>query len=215
MRTSFAVVAGLVAVASAGTTTITDTVDVTITSCAPSVTNCPYKGGAGSTGTWSDWDVSASTTSSKPVSPVSSGTWDPTWSDWVSSTTTKPVKDATTSTAWDPTWSDWVSSTSSVPVKPASTSSVYDGTWSDWASASTLSTVTATPVSAAVTSYATGAWSSAVTPVAAASTTSAAWAAYSGAATGVSPATFTGAANANTGSFALAGLVAAAAMVMA
>jgi len=273
MRTSFAVAAGLVAVASAGTTTITDTVDVTITSCEPSVTNCPYKGGAGGDNTWSDWSVSASTT--KPVSPAStsSGSWDPTWSDWndgSSKSTTKPVSPASTSSSsWDATWSDWSdgSSTSSKPVSPATTSSVYGNTWSDWASTTTgtpvspasgsaacgsytatappawfsllptdslsslqaqwtgappsdwcyytysaSSLITATPVAASTTAYGSGAWSSA--PVAAAST--GIWS-YSGSATPVKPAvaTYTGAANVNTGSFALAGLAAAAALVMA
>jgi len=73
----------------------------------------------------------------------------------------------------------------------------------------------------------TGAWGSAstpVTPVAPASTTSAFWggaastpvaAASTWSNAPVSPATFTGAANANTGSFAVAGLVAAAALVLA
>ncbi|KAJ9608924.1 hypothetical protein H2200_006695 [Cladophialophora chaetospira] len=202
MRTTFAVAAGLVAVAYAGTTTITDTVDVTITSCEPTVTNCPYKPGNGADHTWSDW-VSASTTTT-PVKPATtSSVYDPSWSDWESTTTsTKPA--ATSTSVYDPSWSDWestTSTTSSKPVSPATTSSVYDGTWSDW-EASTLST-SATPVKPASTTS---------TPVAAAST--GIWS-YSGSATGVAPATYTGAANVNAGSFALAGLAAAAVMVIA
>jgi len=201
MRTSFAVAAGLVAVAYAGTTTITDTVDVTITSCEPTVTNCPYKGGAGDADhTWSDW-VSASTTTTKPVKPATTtSVYDPTWSDWESTTTTtKPVSPATTS-SYDPSWSDWESTTSSKPVSPVTTST-YDPTWSDW-EGSTWAT-SATPVKPAST---TSTW----TPVAAAST---GIASYTGAP--VSPATYTGAANVNAGSFALAGLAAAAALVIA
>ncbi|KIW35413.1 uncharacterized protein PV07_02110 [Cladophialophora immunda] len=255
MRSTIAVAAGLAAVASAGTTTITDTVDVTITSCEPTVTNCPYKGG--SDPTWGDWSVTASTTSSVPVSAASSS-WDPsgTWADWssVSSTSSKPVSAA--SGTWDPTWSDWSASTTASPVSATSTApcgsytattppawfsllptdqlSSIQAQWtgappSDWCywtySTGSLKT-TATPVSAttvawgspsgtwssvAAASTGTGSWSS---PVAAAST--GVWS-YSGSSTPVAPAvaTFTGAANANTGSFALAGLAAAAVLVMA
>ncbi|KIW72989.1 hypothetical protein PV04_01145 [Phialophora macrospora] len=200
MRTSIVLAAGFVALASAGTTTITDTVDVTITSCEPTVTNCPYKGGSGADSTWSDWSVSASTTSSPAKVTSTSGAWDPTWSDWsasVSSTSSKPV-DAVSTSTYSGTWADW-SATSSTPVSPASTT-VSDYTWSDWES-TTLATSTA--VAAVSTSS---------TPVAAAST--GVWS-YSGSSTGVAPATFTGAANINAGSFALAGLAAAAALVIA
>merc|ERR1712230_325709 len=99
MRTSIAIAAGLVAAVSAKTYSVTVTDDVTITSCGPTVTNCPYKptsAAADSTETWGDWTTT--TTSSKPVSPVS------------------------TSTSYDPTWGDWTS-TSSTPVAPVSTSS--------------------------------------------------------------------------------------------
>lgn len=169
------------------------TVDVTITSCEPTVTNCPYKGGAGDGAdhTWSDW-VSASTTSSKPVKPVTTSSYyDPSWSDWESTTSSKPVKPATTSTYYDPSWSDW-ETTTSTPVKPATTT--YDPSWSDWAATTTL-------VSSPYVVSATG-----VSP-----------ASYSSSATPVKPAvaTYTGAANANAGSFAFAGLVAAAALVIA
>ncbi|OAP59482.1 hypothetical protein AYL99_06780 [Fonsecaea erecta] len=259
MRSSIAVAAGLAAVASAGTTTITDTVAVTITSCEPTVTNCPYKGGSGDP-TWGDWSVTASTTSSKPVSAT--GAWDPsgTWADWssVSSTSSKPVS---ATGAWDPsgTWADWSSASTTTPVTPVSATTAPCGSYtattppawfsllptdqlssiqaqwtgappSDWCywtySTGSLKT-TATPVAAtnsatwgpgspsgtwtsvAAASTGTGAWSS---PVAAAST--GVWS-YSGSPVAPAVATFTGAANANTGSFALAGLAAAAVLVMA
>jgi hypothetical protein len=162
MRTSIVLAASFVALASAGTTTITDTVDVTITSCEPTVTNCPYKGGSGADHTWSDWSVSASTTSSPAKVTSTSGAWDPTWSDWSvsSSTSSKPVEDVSTST-YSGTWGDWSVTSSSKPVSPASSTPVSDYTWSDWES-TTLATSTA--VAAASTSV----WSS--TPVAAATT---------------------------------------------
>ena len=77
------VAAGLVAAAHAGNTkTLTDTVEVTITSCAPTHTNCPYKTGgqneweawattsspADPTGTWAPWDPSKPSTSSSASS---------------------------------------------------------------------------------------------------------------------------------------------------
>ncbi|KIX96967.1 uncharacterized protein Z520_07081 [Fonsecaea multimorphosa CBS 102226] len=273
MRSSIAVAAGLAAVASAGTTTITDTVDVTITSCEPTVTNCPYKGG--SDPTWGDWSsVTASTTSSVPVGPASKPTggasWDPsgTWADWSSassssSTPVGPASKPTGGASWDPsgTWADWSSATTTTPVTPVSATTTapcgsYTATtppawfsllptdqlssiqaqwtgappsdWCYWTYSTGSLTTTATPVAATSTWPAgspSGGWSS---PVAAASTGTGAWSSpvaaastgvwsYSGSATPVQPAvaTFTGAANANTGSFALAGLAAAAVLVMA
>ncbi|KAJ9498636.1 hypothetical protein LTR99_007913 [Exophiala xenobiotica] len=258
MRTSVAIAAGLVAAVSAKTYSVTVTDDVTITSCGPTVTNCPYKptstADADSTETWGDWTTT--TTSSKPVSPISTSTSsDPTWGDWTSTSST-PVAPVSTSTSSDPTWGDWTSTvTSSTPVAPVSTSSSalcpsYTATtppawfsllptsvissisaeWtgappSDWCywtySTSSLSTSTpVSPVSTSSTPVAPVSTSTAPywpagtssTPVAPAST-GAVWS-YTPSSP-VSPATYTGAASANAGSFALAGLVAAAAVVMA
>jgi len=260
MRTSVAIAAGLAAAVSAKTYSVTVTDDVTITSCGPTVTNCPYKptgtADADSTETWGDWTT---TTSSKPVSPVSTSTsYDPTWGDWTSTSST-PVAPVSTSTSSEMTWGDWTSTvTSSTPVAPVSTSSSaacpsYTATtppawfsllptsvvssisaawtgappadWCYWTySTSSVVSTTSTPVSPASTSSTpvapvettTPYWPAGTssTPVAAASTgTGAVWS-YSPSSP-VSPATYTGAASANAGSFALAGLVAAAAVVMA
>ena len=190
MRTSIVIAAGIAAVASAGT--VTDTVDVTITSCEPTVTNCPYK----SSDNWGDWTTTTTTTTTttKPVAPAS--TWDPTWSDWTTTTTT--TKKAAAASTWDPAWSDWTAATTVAVVTTTGTAAcgAYTATappawfsllpsdelssiqaqWTgappaDWCyytySTSTLKT---TPVAATAT------WPAGTTPVAAAS--SAAWASY-------------------------------------
>ena len=128
MRASIAMIAGAAAVASAKTT-LTETVDVTVTSCEPTVTNCPYKAAATTEAdpTWGDWTT---TTSSIPVSVVattSSKPYDPenTWGDWTSTTSSIPVSVVTTSSKpYDPenTWGDWTSTTSSTPVSVVTTS---------------------------------------------------------------------------------------------
>lgn len=161
MRTSIAIAAGLVAVASATTYTATVTDDVTITSCGATVTNCPYK----STATvdpdqaWGDWDTtSVSTTSSVPVAPVSYST-------------------ATV----DGSWSDWSSATSSIPVEPVSTVT-SDGSWYDWSSVAstrsvspiTASTSTTTSLCPPYTATAPPAWFS-LLPASALSSFSSAW----------------------------------------
>jgi len=195
------IAAGLVAAVSA-TWTVTSTEDVTITSCAPEVTNCPFRkysttapAAPAKTSTCTDDDDEHDDDddeddddddhkwgkTSTPAAPVSS--------------VSCPVYHSTEAPAW-------------FSGLPASVLSSIKAEWSDappadWCyytySASSL--ITATPV-VTYTSK----------PVSPASTTSAVWS-YSG--NPVAPATFTGAANANTGSFALAGLAAAAALVMA
>lgn len=139
MRTSFAVAAGLAAVATAA--------DVTITSCSPTHTNCPYKPESGH---WEDWE--ASTSSSTPVK-VTSSSYDPsqTWADWSSASTTSsnPVKITSTSSSYDPshTWADWESSSSSSAPAVSTSSSSYDSSysWGDWSSVSTTSSSSSTP----------------------------------------------------------------------
>ncbi|OAL34690.1 hypothetical protein AYO20_06107 [Fonsecaea nubica] len=247
MRSTIVVAAGLAAVASAGTTTITDTVDVTITSCEPTVTNCPYKGGSGADQTWGDWSA-ATTTSSKPVDPVSTDSH--TWGDWTSasSTSSKPVDPVSTDSH---TWGDWTTTTTSAPVAPTTTAACgqYTATtppaWFSLLPSDQLSSIEAQwtgapPADWCYWTYSTGSLSTTATPVAPASDVPSPWSSvapaagtgapaapvspestgvwsYSGSATPVAPAvaTFTGAANANTGSFALAGLAAAAVLVMA
>ncbi|KIX06542.1 uncharacterized protein Z518_04518 [Rhinocladiella mackenziei CBS 650.93] len=244
MRTSVAIAAGLVAVASAKTSTITDTVDVTITSCEPTITDCPYKPAPTSVDdyTWGDW--TSTTTTTTPVEPVSTTTYDPTWGDWTSTTTTTttPVEAVSTSTTWVGTWGDWTSTTT--PVSPVTTSSSaacgsYTATappaWFSLLPSSVLSSIEAKwtgapPADWCYYTYSTSTLATS-TPVAPASSTpywpagsSSPVAAASGTGTGVwsytpsspvSPATFTGAANANAGSLAIAGLAAAAALVIA
>ncbi|KAJ9642148.1 uncharacterized protein PV06_03281 [Exophiala oligosperma] len=251
MRTSVAVAAGLVAAASAKTYSVTVTDDVTITSCGPTVTNCPYaaptEGGA-----WDDW--TSTTTTTKPVAPVSTSS-DPAWADWTSTTTTsKPVSPISTTSSSEGAWGDWTTITSSsVPVSPVSTSSAacpsYTATtppawfsllptevlssisaaWTgappaDWCyytySTSSVATSPVAPTSIPVAPISTKTGSpywpagpTSETPVAPASTGTGVWS-YTPSSP-VSPATFTGAASANAGSFAFAGLVAAAAVVMA
>lgn len=205
---SYIAIAGLVAIVSAKTISVTDTVDVTITSCAPTVTNCPYDpvspDATTTDGTWDDWSSSTSTA----VDPASTGTWD----DWTTSTSSIPVDEISTSTG---TWDDWTST--SYSVDPTST-----GTWDDWTS------TTGTPVDATSTSTGTwDDWESSSTPVAPASS-SAYWpvgessavaptgtGAWSSPSNQVSPATYTGAASSNNAGAALAGLAAIAAMVIA
>ena len=81
MRASIAIAASILAVASAKTISVTDTVDVTITSCEPTVSNCPYKPTA--TGTWDDWNsVTTTTTTTKKADPVKSTST--VWADWES-----------------------------------------------------------------------------------------------------------------------------------
>jgi hypothetical protein len=117
MRTTFAV-AGLAAVASAGTYTHVETADVTVTSCSPTYTgNCPYKPEGDHT--WADWE-----TPSDPAVATTTTTTAHTWEDWTT-TTSKPVDPTTTTT--HSYWGDW---TSSDPAVVTTTS--YDHTWADW-----------------------------------------------------------------------------------
>lgn len=152
MRSTIAI-AGF-AVAASAAKTITQTVDVTVISCAPTVTGCADNGGQ-----WGQWGSQPAPASTTPAAN--------TWSTWVESakpTSTKPA-----------TWSE-VHSTSK-PVSPASTS-----TWAEWngngqnnngqhgnngspAASSTWQTWASTPAAASSTWQT---WAS--TPVAASST---------------------------------------------
>merc|ERR1712029_946385 len=155
--------------------------------------------------TWGDW--TSTVTSSTPVAPVSTSssalcpsytaTTPPAWFSLLPTSVISSISAAWTG-APPADWCYWTYSTSSIsttstPVKPTASTPVA-------------------PVSETTTPYWPAGTSS--TPVAPASTgTGAVWS-YSPSSP-VSPATYTGAASANAGSFALAGLVAAAAVVMA
>jgi hypothetical protein len=257
MRYALAI-AGLAAAAQAATYTHTETAEVTITSCAPTHTNCPYRSHTGN-----DWENWSSTTSATPAAATTSsvewGSWNPSastktpqstatgsWGAW-NGASNNPVAAASATESWD-AWNG-------ASGKPAAAASVT-GSWGAWSSVAASSTAPScpkytetappawmsnlpTPVLSSLAAQWTGAaapsdWcyysyvqsiSTVKTPVA--SSTPAAqstWAAWS---TGGSPvqgvaantttpiATFKGAANANAGSFVLAGAAAVVALVLA
>lgn len=263
MRTAF-VVAGLAAAVIAETYTVTHTEDVTITSCAPTVTNCPYKKTTSTPAagdftwgewdsdseSWDDWETSTMTSAgsttitsvkktTKPATATSTSTevwgeWDPSssttdeWGIWDSTTATDStstktkttgtvtsVKVSTTNTAACPSYTatgppEWFS------LLPSDVLSSIAAKWTgappaDWCyytySTSSIST-SATPVAATSSPYYP---ITASTPVKATGTGAAK---SSGTVTGP-VAKWTGAANSNAGSMALAGLAAAAAIVLA
>lgn len=148
-------IAGLAAAAQAATYTLTETAEVTITSCAPTHTNCPYRSNTGNE--WENW---ASTTSAHPVAATtSSGVW----GSWDPSASTKTPQSAATSS-----WGAW-NGASNTPVAAASAT----GSWGAWNGASN------TPVAAASATGSWGAWNGASSkPVAAASVTGS-WGAWS------------------------------------
>lgn len=107
MRASIAIAASILAVASAKTISVTDTVDPT------------------ATGTWDDWasTTTTTTTTTKKADPVKTTSVSADWADWESvsytTTTTKPVSPVSTTSA---VWADWESTTlSTVPVAPVTT----------------------------------------------------------------------------------------------
>jgi len=91
-----------------------------------------------------------------------------------------------------------------------STSTSSDYTWADWTTGTA-----GTPVSPVTVATSSAYWTTASTPVAAVTTATGSGAVWSYSGTSVSPAAYTGAANANAGSFALAGLAAVVAVVVA
>jgi len=169
---------------------------------------------------WGSW------ASSTTAYPVTTGSYDPsTWGSWASSTTAYPV----TTGSYDPsTWGAWPSGSTVCPpwtggtAAPAYYTNLPDSVksalpswtgappsdyclYTSWMQsyASCTSPVAAYPTTTLATSY----------PVGAQPTS--AYGTYSGSSPVAPVATFTGAANANAVSFAVAGLAAAAAMVVA
>lgn len=116
MRYSLAV-AGLVASTTA-LTTITAIEEVTITSCAPTHTNCAYRQTDGyGAGGWGNWDPAKSTSKTTTTPAAGSwGAWDP----------SKPSSKTTTPAASTGTWGAWD------PSKPSSSSST-GANWGNWA----------------------------------------------------------------------------------
>lgn len=182
MRTAF-VVAGLAAAVAAETYTVTHTEDVTITSCAPTHTNCPYKSTStpaadfnwgewdDADGSWGEWETATVTTDGKTT--ITS----------MKKTSTAPATATATTEVWgewddgddddeddgdddDENWGEWKTATVTksgstivtsvkVTTKPATATSTSTDEWGIWDSATTTATTTAT--SAKVTTKASSA----------------------------------------------------------